>query len=354
MSAERISICGVPVDAVDQQEAVALVAQAVDRKAFLQISTVNLQYLVNARRRREVRMALNGSELNIADGAPILWLARMRGGRLRGRVAGVDLLLAIAREAAQKGARLFLLGGANGVAERAAEVLRERFPGLAITGTFEPPNTSLDAIDSDAIISRINEAGADILVVGLGHPKQDLWIAANRDRLPVTVAIGTGGSFDIITGRFRRAPAWAQRCGLEWLCRLIQEPRRLATRYATCAAWLLAVFAPMALWLRLSGVPALVGPQSNASDFVVEIVGHREPTGSQAGSASPAPPAPRRRLEAVDGLRALAALWVVLFHIRAFSGASLGPFDLIVRSGSTGVSSLSRAERFLLVSPRPA
>lgn len=352
MPAERVSICGIPVDAVDEQEAVALVARALDHREFFQISTVNLQYLVNSRRRQEVQTILNNAELNIADGAPIVWLARMRGVRLPGRVAGVDLVLGIAREAAAIGARLFLLGGANGVAETAAAALRARFPGLLITGTYEPPNTSLEAVDSEAIISRISEAGADILLVGLGHPKQDLWIAANRDRLPVAVAIGIGGSFDIIAGRFRRAPAWAQRFGLEWLCRLVQEPRRLFARYATCAIWFFGIFVPIVLWHRLSGVPALVGPRSVADDPVVEVVGHREPVRDLVGSTTPPiTSTPRRRLDAVDGLRALAALWVVLFHIRAFSGANLGPFDLIVRSGSTGVSLFLVLSGFCLYLP---
>jgi N-acetylglucosaminyldiphosphoundecaprenol N-acetyl-beta-D-mannosaminyltransferase len=352
MSADRVSVCGIPVDAVDQQKALALVAEAVDHREFLQVSTVNLQYLVNARRRHEVQATLNNAELNIADGAPIVWLARMRGGRLPGRVPGVDMLLGIAREAATTGARLFLLGGANGVAESAAAVLRARFPGLLITGTYEPPKTSLESVDSEAIISRISEAGADILVVGLGHPKQDLWIAANRDRLPVAVAIGIGGSFDIIAGRFRRAPEWAQRCGLEWLYRLVQEPRRLFARYATCAAWFFGVFVPIVLWHRLSGVPALVGPRSHALDPVVEVVGRHEPATNLNGSAKPSTTStPRRRLEAVDGLRAIAALWVVLFHIRAFSGANLGPFDLIVRSGSTGVSLFLVLSGFCLYLP---
>ncbi len=352
MPADRISVCGIPVDAVDQQEAVALVGKAVDHREFFQISTVNLQYLVNARRRHEVRTTLKNAELNIADGAPIVWLARMRGGRLPGRVAGVDLLLGIAREAAAKGARLFLLGGANGVAESAAAVLRARFPALLITGTYEPPKTSLEAVDSEAIIGRISEAGADILVVGLGHPKQDLWIAANRDRLPVSVAIGIGGSFDIIAGRFRRAPEWAQRSGLEWLCRLVQEPRRLFARYVTCALWFFGIFVPIVLWHRLSGVPALVEPRSIALEPAVEVFDRHEPGRDLARSATPLiTSTPRRRLEAVDGLRAVAALWVVLFHIRAFSGANLGPFDMIVRSGSTGVSLFLVLSGFCLYLP---
>jgi UDP-N-acetyl-D-mannosaminuronic acid transferase (WecB/TagA/CpsF family) len=108
---------------------------------------------------------------------------------------------------------------------------------------------------NDEILSRVGEAGADILLVALGHPKQDLWIARNRDRLPVSVAIGVGGTFDLIAGRLHRAPAWARRSGLEWLFRFAQEPRRLGLRYAACAAWLLGVLVPATAWQRLVGAP---------------------------------------------------------------------------------------------------
>ncbi|MGD0834791.1 MAG: WecB/TagA/CpsF family glycosyltransferase, partial [Candidatus Dormibacteria bacterium] len=175
------------------------------------------------------------------------------GHRLPERVAGSDLVPSIAAHAEWSGARLFLLGGRGGVTQAAAAELRRRHPRLQVSGTLEPPLASLSEMPDDEIVARIREAGADILLVGFGHPKQDLWIAANRHRLPVSVAIGVGGSFDLIAGRLNRAPAWARRSGLEWLYRLVQEPRRLAVRYATCAAWLVVVLVPLAAWRRLSG-----------------------------------------------------------------------------------------------------
>jgi N-acetylglucosaminyldiphosphoundecaprenol N-acetyl-beta-D-mannosaminyltransferase len=124
-----------------------------------------------------------------------------------------------------------------------------------VTGTYEPPLLTLERLADDAIVDRIREAGADILLVAFGHPKQDLWIAANRDRLPVSVAIGVGGTFDLLAGKLDRAPGWARRVGLEWLYRLIQEPRRLGPRYAACAAWLACVLMPMVAWQRLVSGP---------------------------------------------------------------------------------------------------
>ena len=253
----RVPVCGVPIDPVDQAEAAERMLAAVGSGSLLQVSTVNLQFLVTARRRPEVRRALHESGLNVADGAPVVWLGRVLGCRLPGRVAGADLVPALMGRAAVSGARVFLLGGRDGVADEAAAVLRGRYPGLVVSGTYEPPLAPLEGLRDDDIVARIRDAGADILLVAFGHPKQDLWIAAHRARLPVSVAIGVGGTFDLIAGRFSRAPEWVRRSGLEWLYRLVQEPRRLALRYATCAIWLVGVLVPLAAWQRvIGGTPA--------------------------------------------------------------------------------------------------
>jgi exopolysaccharide biosynthesis WecB/TagA/CpsF family protein len=251
----RVIIGGVPIDTVDEQGAAERMMAAIGADAPLQVSTVNLQFLVTARRRPEVRKALNGAGLNVADGAPVLWLARLLGHPLPARVAGADLVPTLMGLAAQRGARVFLLGGTGGVAAEAATLLERANPGLQITGTHEPPPAAVDEMADDEILSRVGEAGADILLVAFGHPKQDLWIARNLDRLPVSVAIGVGGTFDLIAGRLHRAPAWARRSGLEWLFRLAQEPRRLGLRYAACAVWLLGVLVPATAWQRLVGAP---------------------------------------------------------------------------------------------------
>lgn len=251
----RVRIGGVPIDRVDEQGAAERMMAAIGAGEPLQVSTVNLQFLVTARRRPEVRKALSGAGLNVADGAPILWLARLLGHPLPARVAGADLVPTLMAVAAQRGARVFLLGGTGGVAAEAANLLQGANPGLQISGTHEPPPAPLNEMADDEILGRIGEAGADILLVAFGHPKQDLWIARNRDRLPVSVAIGVGGTFDLIAGRFHRAPAWARRSGLEWLFRLAQEPRRLGLRYAACAVWLLGVLVPTTAWQRLVRAP---------------------------------------------------------------------------------------------------
>jgi exopolysaccharide biosynthesis WecB/TagA/CpsF family protein len=145
-------------------------------------------------------------------------------------------------EAARRGARVFLLGGEDGVAEAAGRRLAHTVPGLSVVGTHETPRASLDQMDSQRIVELVNASGADILLVALGHPKQELWIARHRHRLPnVAVAIGVGCVFDLWADRARRAPEWMRRAGLEWLHRLAAEPRRLAGRYLTDATWLVLI-----------------------------------------------------------------------------------------------------------------
>ncbi len=247
----RTLIGGVPVDRVDLDQAVERSLGAVRDRQFMQICTVNLDFLVNARRKPDVRSILTGSELNIADGSPVLWLGRLTGHGLPERVAGSDFVPALASAAARSGASLFLLGGEGGAAADAGRILQAEHPGLRIAGVYEPPRASVEDMDDDEILGRIDEAKPDILLVAFGHPKQDLWIGAHRDRLPVSVAVGVGCTFDLIAGRRQRAPGWMQRAGLEWLFRVANEPTRLAKRYAIDGYWLLAILVPMSLQQRL-------------------------------------------------------------------------------------------------------
>jgi len=249
-SGRRLVIGGVPVDPVDLNEAVDRAMEAVADGAFAQLCTVNLDFLVNARRDPTTHAVLRRSELNVADGAPVEWLGRLLGSPLPGRVAGSDLVPRLAASAAATGARIFFLGGEDGNAAVAAERLATTNPGLVVAGVHEPPRAPLEDMDDDDIVRRIEESDADILLVALGHPKQDKWIARNRERLPVSVAVGVGCTFDLIAGRRTRAPRWMRRTGLEWLFRLVHEPSRLGLRYFIDAWCLLTVFVPMTLLQR--------------------------------------------------------------------------------------------------------
>jgi N-acetylglucosaminyldiphosphoundecaprenol N-acetyl-beta-D-mannosaminyltransferase len=187
------------------------------------VMTVNPEFVMMARESPEFRTVLQRATLAIPDGIGIIWAARILGTPLRERVAGVDTVVQFARIAARNGLRIFLLGAAPGVAERVAERLEKENPGLKIAGTFAgSPHPS----EEDDICRRILSAQPHMLLVAYGPPRQDLWIARTMDRLRVPVAIGVGGTFDFIAGVIPRAPSWMQKTGLEWLFRLIQEPRR--------------------------------------------------------------------------------------------------------------------------------
>jgi exopolysaccharide biosynthesis WecB/TagA/CpsF family protein len=249
----RVEIAGVPIDHVDNATAVHAAMAAVRSGRLLQICTVNLHFLVSAGRDAEVRGVLNRSGLNVADGAPVVWLARLLGHRLPGRVAGADLVPDLLSAAARAGAGVFLLGGEGGAAAEAGRRLPMQHPGLVICGVHEPPVTAHGAMDNAEILRRIAVSRADIVLVAFGHPKQERWIDLNRERLPVSVAMGVGCSLDLIAGRRRRAPGWMQRSGFEWLYRALHEPRRLLPRYLLGAGWLLLVLVPSAVTRRVRG-----------------------------------------------------------------------------------------------------
>jgi N-acetylglucosaminyldiphosphoundecaprenol N-acetyl-beta-D-mannosaminyltransferase len=162
---------------------------------------------------------------------PLVWLSRRQSRTPVERVYGPDLMLALCAKSIEQGYRHYFYGGAPGVPETLGQTLQTRFPGLQVAGDCSPPFRSLTSAEEIQIINHINQTQADIVWVGLGTPKQDLWMAAHRPRLTAPVLIGVGAAFDFHTGRIPQAPRWMQQNGLEWLFRLYQEPRRLWYRY---------------------------------------------------------------------------------------------------------------------------
>lgn len=243
----RPEVGGIPIDLVDMDGAVQRCVTAARSRSSLQVCTVNLDFLVNARRDGAIRSILRESGLNLVDGAPVGWLAQLAGHARAARVAGSDLVPALMRRAAEEELRVFLLGGEDGVGERAAAALLRTYPQLQIAGIYEPARTALEQIDDEAILQRVSRSRADILLVALGHPKQEKWIHDHLVDLPVPVAIGVGCTFDLLAGRRSRAPKWMQDHGLEWLHRAVHEPWRLGRRYLRDGWTLTTVFAPAAL-----------------------------------------------------------------------------------------------------------
>jgi N-acetylglucosaminyldiphosphoundecaprenol N-acetyl-beta-D-mannosaminyltransferase len=189
---------------------------------------------------------LNDASLATADGVGILMAARWLGTPIRERVTGVALVERIAKQAAIRGWRIFFLGAAPGVAEKAAQVLRHRYAGLQIAGAYAG---SPSIIEEPFVRQQVLDANPDILLVAYGHPAQDLWIARNQALLNVRLAIGVGGTFDEIVGLVPHAPAWMHRVGLKWLWRLIQQPWRYKRIYTAVVQF------PLAILLRRASAP---------------------------------------------------------------------------------------------------
>jgi N-acetylglucosaminyldiphosphoundecaprenol N-acetyl-beta-D-mannosaminyltransferase len=229
----RISLCGVGVDACTMEEAVdKIVAHAEAHGAPAYVVTPNAQHYVALRLNRRFREIYRLAFLSLADGVPLLWAARLLGTPLAGRVNGTDIFEHLCAAAAKRGLRIFLLGGRRGAAERAAEVLKEKYSKLNIVGTYCPPvGFERDRDEIRTIDRRIRTAMPDILFVGLGAPKQEYWIQDYHKVLGIPVSLGIGNSFEFVAGMVRRAPRWMQSSGMEWAFRLLTEPQRLWKRY---------------------------------------------------------------------------------------------------------------------------
>lgn len=229
---ERIRLCGVSVDRLTERGCVERLMGELDAGRGGWVVTPNLDHLRRARADGEFRAILGEAEVVVADGMPLIWASRLQGTPLPERVAGSSLVWRLAEAAAGSGRSLYLLGGDPGVAEKAAEVLRARYPDLRIAGT-DCPEVGFDKKPGrmDEVLQKILEVKPDIVYVGLGSPKQERLIRQFRVRLPHVWWLGVGISLSFIAGEVRRAPRWIQKLGLEWMHRLCQEPGRLAKRY---------------------------------------------------------------------------------------------------------------------------
>lgn len=265
MNRECVNSLGIPVDNVSFQQALErIVAMAKNRDGRARfVSTLNVDFLVNSLgcffsrpRHPELLNILRHSDMVTADGFPIVWLSKLVGAPLKARVTGADLVPALAERSAKEGLALFLLGGREGSASAAASTLKNTHPGLKIAGTAAPfIHTEGDDLvgfgkSDDELVHRINHSGADILLLGLGNPKQELWFNRNKHKLNVAVSIGVGGTFEFINGVTKRAPNWMQKTNLEWLYRITQDPARLWKRYVKGLMKLVILVLPL-LFYRL-------------------------------------------------------------------------------------------------------
>jgi N-acetylglucosaminyldiphosphoundecaprenol N-acetyl-beta-D-mannosaminyltransferase len=238
---------GLRVSEVTFPDALSRLVNAPAASERLSVHFSTAHSVVEASKDESLRQALNQSDFVMADGMPLVWAGKLQRKRVT-RVCGPDMMPALVDRGREVSARHYFYGGAEGVPERLAASLEERFPGIEVVGAESPPFRPLTPGEDAAAVERINAARPDYVWVGLGAPKQDLWVAEHRERLDAAVLLAVGAAFDFHTGDLRRAPRWMQRTGLEWSFRLAMEPRRLLKRYSAINSRFAAIVAGQ--WCR--------------------------------------------------------------------------------------------------------
>lgn len=226
----RDQVLGVPVHALGWAQAVNCIFDWALRRESRTVFLCNVHSVVTARRSRAHAEAMDGADLVAPDGAPVAWILRRQGHADQPRISGPDLMWMCCRKASELGTEIFLYGGSPGTLQRLEQCIRTEFAGINIVGAHSPPRRPLSAEEDEAVVRMINQSGARLVWVGLGCPKQESWMQAHRGRINA-VMLGVGAAFDFHAGDVKRAPQWMQKNGLEWLHRLSQDPRRLASRY---------------------------------------------------------------------------------------------------------------------------
>ena len=217
------------------------------------VCVANVHMLVEAHLHSELSDVLKSADIVTPDGMPLVWMLRLMGARQQNRVAGMDILLSLAQRAPLRNLSVFFLGSETSILEKMRKKLEHEFPDLKIAGMEPLPFRPLTPAEDEAIIQKIHESGASLVLVSLGCPKQEHWMHQHKGKIQA-VMIGLGGVFPVLAGVHKRAPLWIRESGLEWLYRLIQEPRRLLGRYSktnTVFTWL-ALKQLLTLKLRVS------------------------------------------------------------------------------------------------------
>jgi len=228
----KIRFGHIHADDVDFAGALTAIAELADNKDGGFVVTPNVDHVCLAEERKDLVAAYQQASLSLADGMPLLWLAKAMRCPLPEKISGSDLLVPLCRQASARGHGIYLLGGTPDVGQSAARALVAACPGLKIVGMDSPPlGFEKDPVQNAQVIAKIRTASPHIVLVALGCPKQELWMADNVSAFAPAVALGIGASLDFLAGKVRRAPQWMSKSGLEWAYRLVQEPKRMAGRY---------------------------------------------------------------------------------------------------------------------------
>lgn len=231
-SAPRLCIGHIPIDRLGFAEALSAVANMVEARRGGMVYTPNVDHIVMAEDNADFREAYGTADLSLVDGMAVLWASHVLGSPLPEKISGSDLVPPLMDLADSRRWRVYLLGGADGVAHRAGQNLARTHKHLQIVGTASPRiDLSTPRGERRHIVEEIRTACPDLVLVGLGAPKQELWIHESIEELRPAVLLGVGASIDFLAGTARRAPRWISAAGLEWLYRLAHEPRRLWRRY---------------------------------------------------------------------------------------------------------------------------
>lgn len=228
----RIKFMNTEIDNITMDEALDRIDELICENHHSYVVTPNVDHIVQLEQGGPLTNVYKDADLILTDGKPLVWISRWFGTPIKEKISGSDLFPNLCSLVAQKGYRMFFLGAAEGVAEKAAKNLIKKFPGLNVVGTYSPPlGFENDINELHKVIDMINKVSPHILIVALGCPKQELFIYNHKDELDVPVSLGLGASIDFEAGVIKRAPKWMSDHGFEWLYRITQDPKRLAKRY---------------------------------------------------------------------------------------------------------------------------
>ncbi|MEW6129547.1 MAG: WecB/TagA/CpsF family glycosyltransferase [Acidobacteriota bacterium] len=222
------TIAGIDINNLSQDEAIENIGRLIAKNEPHYMVVVNAAKVVTATRDSELKRIISNADLVTADGMSVVWASRLFGRPLKERVTGIDLFARLIATAAAKNLRVYFLGARDEAVKKVVEMLKTQHPTLQVAGSHHGYFTDSE---NPAIVEDIKSSRADLLFVAMGSPKQEKWIAANVEKTGARFALGVGGSFDHLSGAVRRAPLWMQNAGLEWLHRLMSEPRRMWRRY---------------------------------------------------------------------------------------------------------------------------
>ena len=244
----KVNILGVQVSSLTNEELLNTIINSITNKQFSQIAITPTNSIVAAYKEKEISEIYNRAEIVLCDGMPVKWASHFLGTPIKERITGLDVLPNLVKLSSEKNFSLFLLGASPGVGHQLAKVITEQYPNVTIAGIYVPPFMKVfSEEENQKMVHAVNASNADIVLVSLTAPKQDIWIAQNRSTLNPAVYIGIGGAFEVMAGLARRSPIWMQNAGLEWLYRFIQEPKRLFRRYFIEAP----VFIPLVIKQKL-------------------------------------------------------------------------------------------------------